>query len=594
MKINRIRRYDQVTKLRECLRSNPKKLIPQTMEDIDEAWKVLTIAFGDPTRVMAARKRKLMDLGQFPPNGKDADALRKQVEWLITLETTLGDIMELAESNLDMEYEAYNGVMVRTIRQLFHVEMVDNLTFRGTAQFKVTKMKEFAADLRETKQELLKDHEGAESSHGGGGSHGGAGNGGRTYGGGGIHGGGRGNGSNRRSPRDIIPEAAVTFPTAQRHEQCRICNQLNVEGDTTDLYDGHTSDMAQGCPRFIKMGQQKRFDIAKNAKLCLDCLDADYVFRPNVYHKDCLARADGEKKGFSCNSSKPDCRKHFLICRQHQTLNKKKMDRTKEKWSKKGVTFSYNVSSKPTRPDIPVTDPTNQEGEVFESTEGIAHCNNKAAEHLKDLAKGSTVLEVPEGEPLFLFSCAVGKTRSIKIFYDGGCSHVVIKDEIPDKELPGTMTKKGPLQINGVGNTKITVGDEWSCLLDLVDGTKQTIQGVTVDKITSKFPRIKLKEATAEIKASDPNNRKLQKLRVPDEVGGDADILLGTLYNAIFPVIIHTLPCGLFIAKLKVASPGNKWTGVIGGPHRSFQALLEQTGSPSYLMAHFVDGSKDL
>ena len=53
--------------------------------------------------------------------------------------------------------------------------MLDELTFRGTAQFKVTKIKEFAAELRETKQELLKDHEGTDGSHGhsGGDSYGG-------------------------------------------------------------------------------------------------------------------------------------------------------------------------------------------------------------------------------------------------------------------------------------------------------------------------------------------------------------------------------------------------------------------------------------
>ena len=78
---------------------------------------------------MAARKRKLSDLGPFPANGKSADALRKQVEWLITFETTLSDVMELAKSNSDMKYEAYNGVMVGTIRQLFHVDMMNELTF---------------------------------------------------------------------------------------------------------------------------------------------------------------------------------------------------------------------------------------------------------------------------------------------------------------------------------------------------------------------------------------------------------------------------------------------------------------------------------
>ena len=46
----------------------------------------------------------------------------------------------------------------------------------------------------------------------------------------------------------------------------------------------------------------------------------------------------------------------------------------------------------------------------------------------RKLTKGSKVVDIPKGEHLFLFSCPVGKIRPIKIFYNGGCSHVVIKD----------------------------------------------------------------------------------------------------------------------------------------------------------------------
>ena len=81
------------------------------------------------------------------------------------------DIMGLADSSLDMEYEAYNSSMVSVIRQLFHVDMVEELTFQGTSKYKIEKMKEFAINLREAKQELLKDHEGQiPLDHGGGGS----------------------------------------------------------------------------------------------------------------------------------------------------------------------------------------------------------------------------------------------------------------------------------------------------------------------------------------------------------------------------------------------------------------------------------------
>ena len=46
------------------------------------------------------------------------------------------------------------------------------------------------------------------------------------------------------------------------------------------------------------------------------------------------------------------------------------------------------------------------------------------------------------------------------------------------------MTKKGPLSTGGVGATQVSVNDEWACLLDVTNGSKQVVQGVTVDKIT--------------------------------------------------------------------------------------------------------------
>ena len=68
------------------------------------------------------------------------------------------------------------------------------------------------------------------------------------------------------------------------------------------------------------------------------------------------------------------------------------------------------------------------------------------------------------------------------------------------------------------------------------------------------------------MKASKPKDNKLQSVKVPDKVGGNVDILLEIRYNAFFPMLIHMLPNGLGIYKLKVKSFGNKYTGVIAGP----------------------------
>ena len=168
--------------------------------------------------------------------------------------------------------------------------------------------------------------------------------------------------------------------------------------------------------------------------------------------------------------------------------------------------------------------------EVFEvntnDNEEDDYINLKTAtERLRHVVKGSEVIEVPEGEPLFLFSSAVGKTRPINVFYDKGCSHVVFRDGVPQHELTSVMTKKGPLTITGVGDTKVKVKDEWACLLNKADGCKQVVQGVTVDHITAPYPLININEAVKEVKAADPENQELQNLRVPSVASGEADVL---------------------------------------------------------------------
>ena len=113
-----------------------------------------------------------------------------------------------------------------------------------------------------------------------------------------------------------------------------------------------------------------------------------------------------------------------------------------------------------------------------------------------------------------------------------------------------------------------------------------------MEKITATFPRINLTAAVKEVKDDDPSNAELQSLRIPEFVGGDPDVLMGIFYESCHPIKVHTLPSGLFIGKLQLASHDNKYTGVIGGPHASFRVLAEQAGGAANLMCTFVDGLK--
>ena len=145
------------------------------------------------------------------------------------------------------------------------------------------------------------------------------------------------------------------------------------------------------------------------------------------------------------------------------------MSRKKKSSKKKAKMFNSNTESEVhvfdanTNQDVEVCDENTNEGsEVFE-----VNLNNEPGDYINlkkatKVAKGSEVIDFPEGEPLFLFGSAVGKTRPINVFYDKGCSHVVFSDGVPQHELVSVMTKKGPLAITGVGDTKVKVKDEWA------------------------------------------------------------------------------------------------------------------------------------
>ena len=61
------------------------------------------------------------------------------------------------------------------------------------------------------------------------------------------------------------------------------------------------------------------------------------------------------------------------------------------------------------------------------------------------------------------------------------------------------------------------------------------------------LPRIDLSKAVADIKDDDKDNTKLQSMFVELVTGGHVDILLGQMYNSIFPIHVHSLPSGLAI-----------------------------------------------
>ena len=138
-----------------------------------------------------------------------------------------------------------------------------------------------------------------------------------------------------------------------------------------------------------------------------------------------------------------------MVCTDHISENAGKKEGQVKFWSNRGKTFSAAVTV------------MSLGGKVAGAHNCVEELSLKeATESLKSMAKGSKVLDLPEGDPLFMFSYIPGRTKDLNVFWDCGCSHLMMKSDVPEKELAAVRTRKGPLMIKGAGDTNIEVGDE--------------------------------------------------------------------------------------------------------------------------------------
>ena len=68
-----------------------------------------------------------------------------------------------------------------------------------------------------------------------------------------------------------------------------------------NLYDDHYSNYPTGCPRYIELSVEERFEVAKEVKLCLSCHDPKYTwkFKDSVHLKDCVVKKGKKAKSIA-------------------------------------------------------------------------------------------------------------------------------------------------------------------------------------------------------------------------------------------------------------------------------------------------------
>ena len=305
---NKVRREDKVAKLREVLKGLAKKLIPETLEDIDVAYENLEKAYGDPTKLMMHLRSKLSNHGKVPRNNGVAGC-RSVVEWYLQLEGILQGMLDLGaqSDNEDVKNVLYGKENIRKVGLMFdtaHTEII-HVGSTGTGRTRLKNCLNTVSSMREFAQEHLLMHETVENVPKV-----------KPVGQGEPPLRGRANVANydlEGFMSDDLP-GIIIYDTPTRDEDCRICQQLESQGDTIQLYDNHHSNYPTGCCRFICMTTEERYDIARAARFCLKCLDPNSEFSfSDTNHYECT----NYQSKFKC----PHCRTHAWVCKTHRSEN---------------------------------------------------------------------------------------------------------------------------------------------------------------------------------------------------------------------------------------------------------------------------------
>ena len=535
---NRVPESDQLDKLRENLKGAALKRVPISVKKLSVAWQNLAEAFGSPLIVLKERLKSLSKIGGIPADACPA----KQIVWFHDFEAVLEDILDLGDSeDLNMQMGAFGPSVQELILKSFsdNPTKKQELAMAGNSKQpkqKITAYRDKIIEYRRRTQ-LAEIESGSTAD--------------------------------RRPPKATSTGSAhLSFPGPKKHDTCRICLYLQSQSNHnhSDLFEKHLGNLPIHCPKFITMKMGDRRKLAIKAKFCVYCLHPDIEFSQD-HIKSCKEAKRKNKSSFTCQSSNCSC--HFWLCTNHHEDNKNKLRDAAKGLEKHGLRLAFHG----------VVGLTASSSPLLES-----------AAHSLESQVDKEMLPVPNGQSIFMFFGARGKTRSLMVFFDNGCSRFIMRECIPGKELPASLVKQGPIPIGGVGGVTVFASGEYLVAMDTVEGKAQQLQGVTVPVITGDFPVLDISAAVSEVKSGNKKNSKLRNCKLPKQVGGVVDCLIGIQYNQLQPKVVHMLPSGLAIYETKLAPHMKGMNFVLGGPHTSFDALLASSGNAAFLLNEFMAG----
>ena len=588
-KQNMTSKSDQLTKLRENLKDFPLTLVPETTDNVEAAFTRLSETYGDSQKLVNFELKKLEKIAMFPncDDGTYTVGTRQQAEWLLHLETILLDLVKMGsvdDVDIDLMRSVFGPQTTTIILSKFPLILKHQLISSTKANPGKEKLNVYLDKVKEWSKQAL-DMEKFEPDP-------------------------------KAVPKKTVQHTALNlkdpkillFNPPKPLPSCIVCVETQKKQQISPQLQ-HLSAHITGCPLFIEMNMFNRDKMAYTLKLCKSCLRLNST----GHEKECIViklkkknREDKSKYEFTCREQ--FCFRHMWLCPKHKAGNQDSMDRKASDLDQKhGLKLAHFLGCSRPMSSTPITASSTTStamppGSTSLSTGSEAAVSpavgssafKTAAKKLKkksvEFSDAVEIVPIPDGEPMFMFQALKGKNKPVNAFYDSGCSNAVLKAGIPGVELQGQRLAKGPFNVFGVQGVTIQAQDEWLVHLDRADGRKQLLRGVTLDTITGDSPIFNIEKATREIKEDNPSDTVVQNLCVPKCVGGEVDILIGTLYNLIFPQPIHHLPNGLTIYSCTLASHDNSINATIGGPHTSFELMSDSVGGPATLLIHFLNG----
>ena len=327
-------------------------------------------------------------------------------------------------------------------------------------------------------------------------------------------------------------------PPAKDHLQCCLCGKSDHV--TTVTKKGSKIVCYHSCEKFVLMSVKERFELLKSKNLCFQCLSPGFKGGHKGRCYDAFKCPDPSHSGYRSGL-------HVLICDSHKAnpANLELLQKYKTKCIENNPNF-------------------------LDFTRNIS-----IAFHVSDTSFKAQTPSGPddvEDAAIFMFQrISVGQVE-FTIFYDGGCSDMVVSKRALDILMTlgrAELLLEGPLPLTGVGDIEsVCPYGRFQITLTLHDGSQAKLSGICLDKITHTFDSVSLKEAEKDLRENfDGNPDDLPRLL--DFVGGDTDIMIGIKNYKYFPMEIFRMPSGLAIFESQFLNVDGS-RGVVGGPHRSF------------------------